>query len=74
MPEILYIPEMARLLGKTETAIRQHAYRRTGAVPPAFRLGGQYAWHRADVQAWLDNKRNKAGEAGRRRGRGRPSL
>ena len=51
-PAILYVRDLARLLGKTETAIRAGASRRVGWLPPrlkSFRL----AWSAETVAQWL---------------------
>lgn len=55
--DILYIPDLARLLGRTETGIRQAAYRRSRSVPQAMKLGDRYAWKRAEVEDWLQQNR-----------------
>lgn len=57
MSEILYIPDLARKLGRTETGIRQAAYRRSRSVPPAMKHGNRYTWRLADVERWLDEQR-----------------
>ena len=49
--EILYVRDLAQLLGRTEKAIR-HAARR-GKLPTPIRLAGRLAWPRAVVLSWL---------------------
>lgn len=51
--EVLYVPQVAQLLGMTEAALRAHVYRRTKAVPSAFKLGRKLAWRRESVQEFL---------------------
>ena len=58
--EVLYIPELAAMLGKTEAAVRAAVQRGSDAVPPPFRLGRLHAWRKADVDAWLAAKAGAA--------------
>ena len=51
---VLYIADLAELLGRTEAAIRS-AHQR-GQVPGSFTLLGRTAWHRCDIKAWLADK------------------
>lgn len=59
---VLYIADMAKKFGKTETAIRAAVQRdqrrgsRKRTLPPAFKLGGEWAWRVVDVDAWLASK------------------
>ena len=67
---VLYIADLAELLGRTEAAIRS-AHQR-GSIPGAFTLLGRTAWHRADIEAWLDgatveNKQTKETKKDRKR-------
>ncbi len=55
-PEILYIPDVAALLGKTESAITS-AYRR-GQIPGAFKLLGRVAWRRSSIDEWIESLSN----------------
>jgi predicted DNA-binding transcriptional regulator AlpA len=60
--DVLYIPDMARKLGRTEAAIRAAVQRdqlrgsRKKALPPSFKLGSRHAWRRVDVEEWLARK------------------
>lgn len=66
MSEILYVPDLARILGTTEASIRNHLQRETpGALPPGFKRGGKWAWYKKDVQRWLETRT--------KRPRGRPT-
>lgn len=51
--EVLYVPQVAQLLGITDAALRAHVYRKSNAVPVAFRLGRKLAWRRESVQEFL---------------------
>ena len=53
--KVLYIPDIAKLLGMTENAVRCHLRRGNyRAVPRPFRLGSRrLAWRREDFDAWL---------------------
>jgi len=48
---VLYIADLAELLGRTEAAIRS-AHQR-GSIPGSFTLLGRTAWHRADIEEWI---------------------
>lgn len=60
--DVLYIPELAAKIGKTEVAVRAQVHRdakvgtRKKVLPAPFKLGGKLAWRRADVDAWLERK------------------
>lgn len=58
--QVLYVRDLARLLGMSEAAIRGHYYRRSGALPPTLKLGARLAWRRATVLSWLAEKEKKA--------------
>ncbi len=51
LPRILYVPDLAELLGRSEKAVR-HAMRR-GLLPEPMKLAGRLAWRRADVLSWV---------------------
>jgi predicted DNA-binding transcriptional regulator AlpA len=68
--EILYIPDVAALLGKTETAIAS-AHKR-GQIPGAFKLLGRVAWRRSSIEAWIEALSNPDQRYGQRRSKGRP--
>lgn len=71
---ILYIADVAALLGKSYPAIQ--GMDRRGDLPPSFRLGGKVAWKRETIMAWIDGQESEArarreskekGRAGRKR-------
>jgi predicted DNA-binding transcriptional regulator AlpA len=69
-PEILYIPDVAALLGKTESAITS-AYRR-GQIPGAFKLLGRVAWRCSSIDEWIESLSNPNQKYGQRCSKGRP--
>lgn len=58
--EVLYVPDIAKLLGLTEAAVRGHYYRRSGAIPKGFKLGAKLAWRRATVIEFLAERERRA--------------
>lgn len=58
--EVLYVPDLAKLLGLTEAAVRGHYYRRSGAIPKGFKLGAKLAWRRATVIEFLAERERRA--------------
>lgn len=58
--EVLYVADLARLLGMTETAVRGAYYRRSGAIPKAFKLGAKIAWRRSTVMQFLEDRERRA--------------
>lgn len=58
--EILTLPEVAQLLKVAEKTVYTMAQK--GDLP-AFKVGGQWRFRRADLDAWIDAKtRRAAGE------------
>lgn len=58
--EVIFVPELARLMGMTEAAVRGHYYRRSGAIPKGFKLGAKLAWRRETVREFLVEKEQRA--------------
>ena len=52
-PEVLYVADLARMLGRTEAAIRAAVNRGVDWLPPAWPMGRRLAWRRCDVDAFL---------------------
>jgi predicted DNA-binding transcriptional regulator AlpA len=50
---ILYVADLARMLGRTEAAIRAAVNRKANWLPPSFPMGGRLAWLRQDVDKFL---------------------
>jgi predicted DNA-binding transcriptional regulator AlpA len=58
--EVLFIADLARMLGMTEAAVRGHYYRRSGAIPKGFKLGAKLAWRRTSVLQFLEDREHRA--------------
>lgn len=58
--EVFYVQDLAKLFGLSEAAIRGHYYRRSGAIPKGFKLGGKLAWRRASVLEYLEERERRA--------------
>lgn len=58
--EVLYVPELAKMLGLSEAAVRGHYYRRSGAIPKGFKLGAKLAWRKASVLEFLAERERRA--------------
>ena len=52
-PEIIHIPELAKMLGRSESAIR--SARQVGAtwLPPFFKQGARVCWRVSTVRTFL---------------------
>jgi predicted DNA-binding transcriptional regulator AlpA len=50
---ILYVPDLARMLGRTESAIRMAVNRGAPWLPPSFPMGRRLAWRREDVDKFM---------------------
>lgn len=69
-PEIVHIPELAKMLGRTESSIR--SARQDGAcwLPPCFKQGKRVCWRVATVRKFLEEYEqgiHKPAKAGRKR-------
>ncbi len=56
--DVMYLPEAAKVLGKTETSLRAMIQRaeklgRRNTLPPYFKVGGKWAMTRSGVKSWL---------------------
>lgn len=54
--DILYVPDLARKLGRTESAIRTAVNRGANWLPPSFPMGRRLAWRRVDVESFLTSQ------------------
>lgn len=75
-PEVLHIPELARMLGRSESAIRSALQVKAPWLPPFFRQGTRICWRVASVRKFLEDWENNGGtkeKPGRKR-RPPPSL
>jgi predicted DNA-binding transcriptional regulator AlpA len=52
-PAVLYVTDLARMLGRTEAAIRTAVNRGAPWLPPSFSMGRRLAWRREDVEKFL---------------------
>ncbi len=57
LDEILTLPEVAQLLKVAEKTVYTMAQK---GVLPAFKVGGQWRFRRADLDAWIDAKTRRA--------------
>lgn len=60
-PAVIYVADLAKIMGRTETAIRAAANRGAAWLPPSFKSGHRLAWLRADVDTFLAQQAAKAG-------------
>lgn len=69
---VYYVPDLAALFGKTESAVRNHLRRRDwSAVPAPVKIGGRVCWRWSDISDWLDSK-TPIDNDGKKCGPGRP--
>ncbi len=56
--DIIYVGDIAELMGTSEASIRSHLQRSAwpGAIPPPFKIGRRWAWRICNVHNWLDAK------------------
>lgn len=52
-PEIIHIPELAKLLGRTESSIRSAIQARPDCLPPYFKQGVRVCWRLETVRTFL---------------------
>jgi predicted DNA-binding transcriptional regulator AlpA len=53
--QLYYVPDLARLLGTTEAAIRNHVQRRAfNAIPQFAKRGRRVVWRKKDVEKWME--------------------
>jgi len=57
---VLYVPELAKMLGRTETAIRASVNRASDDIPPRLLIGRRICWRRDTVQQWLKDREQPA--------------
>lgn len=59
MSEVVYVAQVAAMLGMTEAALRAHVYRESRAIPKPFKMGKRLAWRRASVLSWLEERERR---------------
>jgi predicted DNA-binding transcriptional regulator AlpA len=52
-PEIIHIPELAKLLGRTESSIRSALQAGAAWLPPFFKQGSRICWRVTSVRKFL---------------------
>jgi len=58
--EVIYIPEFARMIGRTEAAVAKAISRGCRDLPVPFKIGSRYAWRIAAVREWLERAQRTA--------------
>lgn len=58
-PQVLYVPQLAAQLGRTEAAIRSAVNRGAAWLPPSFQMGRRLAWRKEDVDKFLKDQSTK---------------
>lgn len=53
-PEIIHIPELAKMLGRTESAIRTARQDGASWLPPSFKQGVRVCWRVSTVRKFLE--------------------
>jgi len=56
-PELLTVGQFAKMLQVSARTVWR--LESAGEVPKPIRVGGNVRWHRGDVQAWLNSRRQK---------------
>lgn len=65
--EVVFIPGLAKMLGRTEAAVRQGLSRGVDWLPKSFKMGSRHCWLKDDVREFLracregENKKPKVG-------------
>lgn len=59
--DVLYVPDLARKLGRTESAIRTAVNRGANWLPPSFSMGRRLAWRAVDVDRFLAEQAQRTG-------------
>ncbi len=70
--EVIYVADLARILGRTEASVREGIRRGVTWLPKGFKMGTRHCWLRADVMQFLTDYRdgrveNKSVRVGRKR-------
>jgi hypothetical protein len=56
--EVIYVADLARILGRTEVSVREGIRRQASWLPKGFRMGIKHCWLRADVMQFLVDYRD----------------
>lgn len=68
--EVIYLPGLAKMLGKTEQSVAAGVRRGVEWLPKGFKVAGKHAWLKEDVRQFLREYRDgehKAKKPGRKR-------
>jgi len=70
--EVIYVADLARILGRTEASVREGIRRGVPWLPKGFKMGIRHCWLRADVMQFLTDYRDgrvesKPARVGRKR-------
>jgi hypothetical protein len=57
-PEVIYVADLARILGRTEASVREGIRRGVPWLPKSFKMGIRHCWLRADVMKFLTDCRD----------------
>lgn len=57
--ELLYIPQMAARMGRTEAAIRAGVQRNAKWLPPSFKSGAKIAWRKSTADQFFADQEKK---------------
>jgi hypothetical protein len=68
-PEVIHVPELAHLMGRSEAAIRSAVQHKAEWLPPFYRQGARLCWRLETVRYFL--RQYEAGEC-RPKKAGRP--
>ncbi|WP_353853244.1 hypothetical protein [Pseudomonas sp. BCRC 81390] len=61
-PEIIHIPELATLLGRSESAIRSALQNHASWLPPSFKQGHRICWRLETVRDFLKEWEQTGGQ------------
>lgn len=51
--EVIYVADLARILGRTEASVREGIRRGVSWLPKGFKMGIRHSWLKADVMQFL---------------------
>ncbi|MBW1250197.1 hypothetical protein I7860_26350 [Pseudomonas tolaasii] len=51
--EVIYVADLARILGRTEASVREGIRRGVSWLPKGFKMGIRHCWLKADVMQYL---------------------
>lgn len=69
-PEVIHVPELAKMLGRTESSIRSAIRDKAAWLPPGFKQGARHCWRVATVRQFLsewENGKHRPAKIGRPR-------